>query len=320
MGACCLLALLIVGLFLAPRLLYPPLTGADLGAIADPVTRIQLQQAQDQLQNNVRSVLLQATAGLLVVLGAMATWRQVHVNREGQITERLTRAVDHIGSENADVRIGGIYALERIGSNSPSDRRTVQFILGAFVRNHAPWHAGTPDGPEHPTATLDQRLSLRMRAPDIQVAVAVLARRHPSPDSREADPYSGRLYLSRVDLRGLEINRGRLVKSYFQYSNLARAALRGTRLDRSVLTSADLRECQLEGASFVDADLSHAYLAGANLRGADLRRAKLFGADFSHADLTDAVLDDAQADVTTMWPSGFDIERAGVHLVNPDSG
>jgi hypothetical protein len=315
-----LLAVVIIGLTLVPQLLYPALTAADLHGIASATDRIQLQQGQEQLQNNVRSALLQVTGGLVVVIGGLATWRQVHINREGQITERFTRSVDQIGSENVDVRIGGIYALERIGRNSVSDRYTVQFILGAFVRNHAPWHVGVPGGPEHPTTTVEQRPSLRMVAPDVQTAVAVLARRQQAQDATPPNPFGGRLFLSRVDLRGLEIYSGRLVNTHLQYANLARSQLQGTQLDRSVLTSADLRECQLEGVSFVAADLSHAYLSGANLRGADLRRARLHGTDLGHADLTDAVLDGAQADPTTTWPSGFDTERlrqAGVLLASP---
>jgi hypothetical protein len=319
-GIGCLLGILISCFVLVPQLLYPALTATDLRDVSSVATRIQLQQAQDQLQNNVRSALLQVIGGLVVVIGGLATWRQVHINREGQITERLTRAVDQIGSDNVDVRIGGIYALERIGHNSASDRYTVQFILGAFVRNHSPWHVGTPDGPAHPTAILDQRPSLRVVAPDIQTAVAVLARRQPAPDVLAPNPFGGRLFLSRVDLRGLEIYRGRLVNTHLEYANLARSQLQATQLDRSVLTWADLRECQLEGVSFVDADLSHAYLSGANLRGADLRRAKLHGTDLRDADLTNAVLQESQADTTTLWPSGFDAEQlhqAGVHLATP---
>jgi hypothetical protein len=319
-GVGCVLGILISGLALVPQLVYPDLPAADLQDVSGAAARIQLQQEQGQLQNTVRSALLQVTAGLVVVIGGLGTWRQVHINREGQITERLTRAVDQIGSENADVRIGGIYAMERIGRNSASDRYTVQFILGAFVRNHAPWHVGEPDGPEHPTTTVDQRPSLRIVASDVQTAVSVLARRQPAPNVQPPNPFGGRLFLSRVDLRGLEIYRGTLVNTHLQYSNLARSQLQGTQLDRSVLTSADLRECQLEGVSFVDADLSTAYLSGANLRGADLRRAKLHGADLRDADLTDAVLEGAQADETTVWPSGFDAERlrqAGVQLASP---
>lgn len=299
----------VVCCFLVPQLLYPSLTTADLHDVASAVTRIQLQQGQGQLQGNARSALLQAAGGLLVVIGGLATWRQVHINREGQITERFTRAVDQIGSANVDVRIGGIYAMERIGRNSASDRYTVQFVLGAFVRNHAPWHVGTPDGPEHPTPAIEQRPTLRLVAPDVQTAVAVLARRRPAPDPLPPNPFGGRLFLSRVDLRGLEIYRGQLVNTHLQFTNLAGSQLRGTQLDRSVLTSADLRECQLDGVSLVDADLSHAFLSGANLRGADLRRATLYGTDLRDADLTDAVLQDALADASTVWPSGFDAER-----------
>lgn len=316
-GIACLLGIVISGLILLPQLLYPALTAADLRDVSGAAVRIQLQQGQEQVQNNVRSALLQVTGGLVVVIGGLATWRQVHINREGQITERFTRAIDQIGSENVDVRIGGIYALERIGRNSASDRYTVQFILGAFVRNHAPWHVGTPGGPEHPTTIIERRPSLRMVAPDIQTAVAVLARRPAAPGVLAPNPFGGRLFLSRVDLRGLEVHNGRLVNTHLQYSNLAGSQLQGTQLDRSMLTSADLRECQLEGVSFVDADLSHAYLSGANLRGADLRRARLHGTDLRLANLTDAQLEGAEADTATAWPPGFDAEQAGVRLAAP---
>ena len=33
------------------------------------------------------------------------------MEREGQITERFTRAIDQLGNEKLDVRLGGIYAL-----------------------------------------------------------------------------------------------------------------------------------------------------------------------------------------------------------------
>lgn len=320
-GITCLLGIVVGSLTLVPQLFYPPLTGADLRAIPSAETRIQLQQAQAQLQNNVRSILLQMIAGLLLIAGAAATWRQIHVNREGQITERFTRAIEQIGSDNIDIRIGGVYALERIARNSPSDRNTVQFILGAFVRNHAPWHVDTPDGPEHPTATIEERPWLQILAPDIHAAVGILARRLPSPDTREEFPGGAKLYLSRVDLRGLQLYRGRLINTQLRYANLARSWLQGTRFDHSDLKSADLRRCHLEETSFVDASLNLAYLTGASLRGADLRGADLRGADLCDADLDDTMLEGAQADIDTAWPTDFDDERLrrmGVRLTDSD--
>lgn len=81
---CGLLAALFEGIVILPRWLYPPLSPSDLRGILSPQVRIQLQQAQSQLANDARSSVLQGLAGLLVVIGAIATWRQVHISREGR--------------------------------------------------------------------------------------------------------------------------------------------------------------------------------------------------------------------------------------------
>src|SRR5258707_774085 len=104
---CLLLAILFAGLIIIPEWLYPSLSAAQLRGVSSPQARIELRQAQGQLANNARSSVLQVLAGLAVVGGAIATWRQVRVSREGQITERFTRAVDQIGNQNVDVRVGG---------------------------------------------------------------------------------------------------------------------------------------------------------------------------------------------------------------------
>src|SRR6266567_126662 len=128
--------IVVAGIVLIPRFLYPPLSATDLHGVGNAQARIELQQAQFRLANDARSSILQSCVGLLVVIGAAATWWQVHVSRESQITERFTRAVDQLGRENVNVRIGGIYALERIAKNSAADRDPIQFLLGAYVRNN----------------------------------------------------------------------------------------------------------------------------------------------------------------------------------------
>lgn len=229
--------------------------------------RIQLQQAQSQLADDARSSILQAFGGLLVVAGAVATWRQVHISREGQITDRFTRAIDQLGSENRDVRIGGIYALGRIAANSPDDRSTIQYVLGAFVRDHASWPVGRSDGPEHPTATVDEHFPwLTARAPDIHAAVGLLARRPPSRDARK-------LYLSRTDLRGFHYDDARLEETEMRHANLARTSLRRARLDRADLSDADLR----------GTDLSDARLEGTILTGAHADQCTVWPADVDTA-------------------------------------
>lgn len=80
--ACWLLFVLLGGIILIPHLLYPPLSANDLRGVPSSQVRIQLQQAQSQLTNGVRSVVLQGLAGL-VVAGDAATWWQVPYQSRG---------------------------------------------------------------------------------------------------------------------------------------------------------------------------------------------------------------------------------------------
>jgi hypothetical protein len=300
LAVCGLLAVLVCAVWVFPRLLYPPLGSTALRDVANAQARIQLQQAQSQLANNARSAVLQALAGLVLVAGATATWWQVHISRQGQITDRYSKAVDQLASGNVIVRIGSIYAMERIAKNSAADRNAILFLLGAFVRIHSPWPVGAPDGPRHPTAAVDENLPwMRVRAPDIQAAMGTLGR---LPPSREEPPIS----LSRVDLRSVALRDSRLNGSRFRHANLARSVLGGAWLEHADLTAADLRRAFLEHAHLAEANLSRAWLQDANLRHADLRHADLRGANLSNATLDAAQLTGAHADQATIWPEALD--------------
>lgn len=62
-------------------------------------------------QNDVRTTLLQVLAGGVLALGAYFSYRQLRVTREGQITDRYTKAVDQLGSEHLDVRLGAVLGV-----------------------------------------------------------------------------------------------------------------------------------------------------------------------------------------------------------------
>lgn len=313
------------GLILVPIWIQPPLSAADLRGVASAQERVLLEQAQAQTQNSIRATLLQGLAGLLVVAGALATWRQVQISREGQITDRLSHAIDQVGSAQVDIRVGGIYALERLARDSAADRAAIGEILAAFIRTHAAWPAGHRTHPDpHPTPSVDETmLWLTDRAPDVRTAVLVLGR-FPSYDR------PNRLALRRVDLRRTNFYHGLLVNIDMGESNLAgcyaadvrwlncrfrRTDLRKSRLPGAVLDESDFRdaylqEVDLEGASLRKADLSRASLREANLRNADLSdadlsEADLRGADLSGARLTGAKSTNIQIDQATVWPAGL---------------
>jgi hypothetical protein len=292
-----LLGVLLVG----PRLLYPPLSDRELDrqGVTGGKDRIELKREQGQLQNEARTTLLQALAGGALLLGAYFTWRQVqtgrqqvHLAEQGQITERFTRAIDQLGSDHLDVRLGGIYALERIARDSPNDRATIGEVLTAYIRGHAPWPPRLEDQPPI-EAAIETVAFLRLRAPDVQAALTVLGRGHfadPDPDAPQldlADTDLRRSYLSRADLRrarlyGADLRRARFDDTDLRGATLIRAYLQeahlpGASLQDAVLHHADLRDADLTDANLGGADLRHANLQGTKLGGVDLRGARLDG-------------------------------------------
>src|SRR5262249_28259945 len=108
----------------------------DANAISKltPQELIQLQKDLITAENSARATIAQIIGGLVVLLGLYATFKNVRVAEEGKLTERFSKAVELLGSEKLDVRLGGIYALERIAQDSQKDHWSVMEILTAFVR------------------------------------------------------------------------------------------------------------------------------------------------------------------------------------------
>ena len=97
-----------------------------------------------RLVNEYRRTLAQIIGGLALLFGLYLTWRRiaatetsVEIANESQVTERFTRAIDQLGSEQIAIRLGGIYALERIARDSQKDHWTVVEVLTAFVRERS---------------------------------------------------------------------------------------------------------------------------------------------------------------------------------------
>jgi Pentapeptide repeats (8 copies) len=220
--------------------------------------------------DNARGRLLTLGAGLFAAGALVFTARNFTVSRrtldlteQGQVTDRYTKAIEQLGSDKIDVRIGGIYALERVARDSPRDHPTVIEVLTAFIREHSrePW----------PPSDLGSQERERSTRPDVQAAVTVVGRR-----DRERDIPGRRINLTRADLTRADLDRADLTGAV-----LTCADLTGADLTRADLTGADLTGADLTGANLGRADLDRAHL-----RGADLTDAKLIGANLTGADLS----------------------------------
>jgi hypothetical protein len=149
--------------------------------------------ARLQAANGFRTAFLAGLAGLAALGSLVIATRTYRLTQQGQITDRYTKAIDQLGSDKQDVRLGGIYALERIANDSPFDRATIEEVLTAFVRGHSP----SPDADE--PSRDDLNLPLRYSAPDVQAALTVLGRRKPPTSQPQA------LDLSETDLAGANL-------------------------------------------------------------------------------------------------------------------
>lgn len=192
-----------------------------------------------------------------------------------QLTERFSTAVEQLGTaENLEVRVGGIFALERIARDSAGDQPTVINVLTTFVREK------TQRGPQG-------SCSDEPPAVDVQTALDVLAQRTP----RDSDPLidlSGRC-LAHVDLK-----RGDLHYTSFEGADLRDADLWGMDLRAAGFGHADLRGADFGGGGYagVAGDARYA-VPTTDLTGAAFRDAELTGAGFGHAYLDNTVFDRA---------------------------
>ncbi|MFH8935176.1 pentapeptide repeat-containing protein [Streptomyces griseosporeus] len=277
------------------------------------------------------SLVAAALPGMTALIALLFTWMSVHEahtgqenTKQAQITNRFHASIQDLGSASRDVRLGGIYSLQRLMVDSPRDQPRIVSVLSAYVRLHSPHplHGGfTKDPDAVDTLTPPQT--------DIQAVLGVLAERSADHDKRD------RLVdLSVTDLRGTAVvARGKAPsKGGWTWSPGAprvRAAFRTASFNQSDLyysrfIGVDLRgawfaQSNLTDATFEDVDLSHTVMEEADLTRTTFSQADLTGADLDSADLHEADLEEAvnltkatfvTANLTGAWLDGTNLRYA----------
>jgi len=160
--------------------------------------------------NEARKTLATILGGVVLLAGFFGTWRNLQVAQEGQITDRFTKAIEQLGAvypdgkTKLDVRLGGIYALERIANDSERDHWPIMEVLCTYVREHAPATAGESPN-ERPAVSAD-----------IQAILTVLGRRNRSYEKPNQVLNLGEANLSRANL-----SEANLSGAYFAGQTLA---------------------------------------------------------------------------------------------------
>lgn len=279
------------------------------------------------------------------VAAAVGTFRvslqTLQTNTRQQASDRFVKAVDQLGSNNLDIRLGGIYGMEELARDSPTDYPAVFGVLTSFIREHAPrkderCRRGQSPSPEHAGHGIGQ---------DIQAVIDAIGNRDrrndPEPHfidlslsclavARFEKKQFGDVLMFQADLWGADLFDAHLENADLNDSILDHALMEGAHLSHSLLSGASLVHAFLCGADLSRANLRDAHLpgahlgndanitddskcskgrpailAGTNLSGADLTGAHLSGVDLSNATLDNAKLNDISYSSSTKWPTGF---------------
>jgi hypothetical protein len=223
--------------------------------------RVPLETALLQYETDSRikiwTAIIQAAGGTALLVGLLftasnlqATQDKLDIDRQGQLTNRFIQATGQLGAAlnggkpNVEVRLGGIYALNRISNDWPKDYWPIADVLTAYVRHNARWSPSSVEAHESTPTT------------EIQAILTILGHNDPPEAFNERHKFD----LRNTDLRGAE----------FWDAHLEWTDFWGAHLDGAKLWGADLRHAKLEHAHLAGAILFAAKLEGASLEGADV--------------------------------------------------
>ena len=188
---------------------------------------------------------------------AATAQRQSETAQQGLLNERYQKGAEMLGSEVLAVRLGGIYALDRLAREHPGDYHTqILSLFCAFVRN--------------PTEMEVHHGKLRE---DVQEVMTAICSRGGSQIEAEKGEFCP-LELSGVDLKGLDLVRATMKKIVASSGATTPANLNSAFLVGANLRGAHLTGASLAGAHLTDADLDSAFLVGTNLTDAHMSGCK----------------------------------------------
>ncbi len=222
------------------------------------------------------------------------------LSKEGQITDRYTAAVNNLGDDKMEVRLGGIYALQRIMQDSHRDQPTIANVLAAYLRSHA--SGPPPKGNSSPADVLAAFSVLATRNPryddSLTLNLAAIwvtnSKRVPVSMSHDEKLEPCRLTSKPAQLANVDFSSAHLSNVMLNHADMDHAILVGADLANSNLSGVDLTRAELPFVDLRHASLNDAQLRESSLVAADMSDAILFRADLSGTSMDHAVLRDAR--------------------------
>ncbi|MGR3462448.1 MAG: pentapeptide repeat-containing protein [Roseovarius sp.] len=205
----------------------------------------------------------------------------------------IDREIVETSEPNLEVRIGAIYALERIAQDSDRDHVQIMEILCAYIRQNAPvdklgvdlrLKENTISGPHDLDEWTD---SLEPPRLDIQTALTVLGRRtHDQLNLERVPKTNGAVF--RLDLKHTCLRKAALTGLNFSNAVLFESQLDGAYLNDTNFECANLDGCSMAGVSAVRSNFNRSRLISTDFTAAILDQASFLGTNHKLACFTDA--------------------------------
>jgi uncharacterized protein YjbI with pentapeptide repeats len=278
------------------------------------------------------------TAGIGFVINYLGSQEHAKIDREKMLNELFYKAVEQMGSKDADVNLAGIYSLEQSAINFPKNQWKVVGLLANYIAQHpsnldeaiileALRKEYNEENSDKPSEKIDKELKSKLLqkwksgskslAPykktdaRVQAALRVLCRRKLEYDKdlfeSIYDKYNefNANYSDASNNRIIELTRSDLSNYDMTGCELFRVSLNYAVIDHTNMTKADLSKGYLNYASLIDTtlvevDLERTELTGANLTSSILKNSNLAGANFTGANLQRSVLTNANLANATM--------------------
>ncbi len=239
--------------------------------------------------------------GYLAILRANTNERQTYTEEQGLITDRINKAIERLSTNDKEgkpiieVRLGAIYALERISQDSIRDHIQIMEILCAYIKTNSPR-----------TTVTD---TITVISKDIQTALNIIGWRGNGHEGKkrlkkekkqnyridlsDCDLNGAKIY--NANLHGAELHNTNIIKAEIGrtdlgWANLDHSDLRYTRFDRVDLNTARIRgtDADLSGATFTNGtNLKSTWFASTNLNKAIISGLDMSGAKLAGVNLTD---------------------------------
>lgn len=206
-----------------------------------------------------------------------------------------------LGDAALTVRLGGIYALQRLAEDYPSDYHVpIMRLFCAFIRNPT----GNENDPTPAFIPIEDDQIVPSPREDVQAVVSAIGSR--SKQGKAIEKYYGytldlrNAVLAFMELNGADLNGANLREAILYRADLTEAKLSNASLFRAKLDGAVLCQARCDKTDFYAAQLGHITAASANFAGADL-----FGANLLRANLRSATLSGAKMGATNLLYADF---------------